>query len=180
MPTVKGEGEFPQESAGLDLKDYHHIEIYVGNARQASYFYRTAFGFTPVAYRGLETGDRDRTSIALKQGAIYLVVTEALNLDSEVAEHIKNHGEDVKDIAFTVGDVEGAYQLAIERGATSVLPPTRFEDQHGVALKATIRAFGETVHSFINRDDYGGVFFPGFQPLLSTLPTAVTTGLTRI
>ena len=179
MPSVKREREFSQTSAGLDLKDYHHVEIYVGNARQASHFYRTAFGFTPVAYRGLETGDRDRTSVVLKQGDIHLVLTEALRLDSEVAEHVKNHGEDVKDIGFIVDDVEGVYQMAIKGGAKSVLPPTRFEDEHGSAVKATIGAFGETVHSFINCDSYGGVFFPGFQPLAKPA-TAATTGLTRI
>jgi 4-hydroxyphenylpyruvate dioxygenase len=179
MPVVKRSSEFPHKSNGLDLQDYHHVEIYVGNARQATHFYRTAFGFTPVAYRGLETGDRNSTSIVLKQGEIYLIVTEALRPDSEVAEHVKNHGEDVKDIAFIVDDVESAYRMAIERGARSVLPPTTFEDQYGSAVKATIGAFGETVHSFINRDSYGGVFFPGFKPLVHS-KSAVTTGLTRI
>ena len=179
MPAVEKENQFSQTSAGLDLKDYHHVEIYVGNARQASHFYRTAFGFTPVAYRGLETGDRDRTSIALKQGDIYLVVTEALTPDSEVAEHVKNHGEDVKDIAVTVDDVNHTYQMAIKNGARSVMPPTRFQDDYGTAYKATIGAFGKTVHSFINCDSYGGVFFPGYQPLAKPAP-AVNTGLTRI
>ncbi|HEV2765170.1 MAG TPA: VOC family protein, partial [Pyrinomonadaceae bacterium] len=97
MPTVQHEPDAARGRHRIPLNGFDHLEIYVGNARQAAHFYRTVFGFTPVAYRGLETGDRDRTSVALRQNDIRIVLTEALGPDSEVAEHVKLHGEDVKD-----------------------------------------------------------------------------------
>jgi 4-hydroxyphenylpyruvate dioxygenase len=174
MATVKYDSNSNGNNQSIPMSGFDHIEIYVGNARQAAHFYRTVFGFTPVAYRGLETGDRDRTSIALRQKEINIVLTEALAADSEVAEHVKQHGEDVKDIAFTVDDAAGAYESAVSRGARPVMSPTVLEDEHGSVTKATIGAFGDTVHTFVERKDYRGAFLPTFQPVTNPPPVRPT------
>lgn len=158
---------------------FDYIELYVGNARQAAHFYRTAFGFRPVAYSGLETGMRDRASIVVQQNEVTLMLTSALTPDSPVAEHVKLHGDDVKDIAFNVRDTAEAFEFAVSRGARPILPPTVIQDDHGSIRKATIGAFGDTVHSFIERNGEGNGFFPTFEPIENSAP-AVQTGLTSI
>lgn len=158
------------------LKGFDYIELYVGNARQAAHFYRTAFGFAPIAYSGLETGVRDRTSIVVQQNDITLVLTAALTPDSPVAEHVKLHGDDVKDIALSVADAELQYELAIENGAQPIMLPTVIESAEGRIKKATIAAFGDTVHSFVERGGHISTFFPGFQPInhrALTIPTGL-------
>lgn len=144
-----------------------HVEFYVGNAWQAAQFYR-ALGFTPVAHRGLETGTRDRASWCVRQGDATFVFTSALGPAGEIADHVRHHGDGVRDVAFTVPDAEAAYWTALERGATSVALPEKIEDQDGTVVRASIATYGETVHSFISRDDYRGVFLPGFQPVEPT------------
>jgi 4-hydroxyphenylpyruvate dioxygenase len=168
------------ELEGLELlKGFDYIELYVGNARQAAHFYRTAFGFVPVAYSGLETGVRDRTSIVMRQNDITLMLTAALTPDSPVAEHVKLHGDDVKDIALNVTDAELAFEMAVENGARAIMQPTVIEGGEGSITKATISAFGDTVHSFIQRNGHDSSFFPNFQPIENPTLT-IPTGLMAI
>ena len=149
----------------MPIQGYHHIEFWVGNAKQAMHYYRTAFGFTPVAYAGPETGVRDRTSWVLRQGDITFVLTAGLQPDSEITEHARLHGDGVKDVAFAVPDAEEAYRVALERGAEGVMAPMVLEDEHGKATVARIRAYGDTVHSFVDAANHSGVFLPGYQPV---------------
>lgn len=163
----------------LPLKGIDYVEFYVGNARQAAHYYRMAFGFKPIAYAGLETGVRDRTSYVMEQRKIRLVLTGALEPDSPIAEHVKLHGDGVKDIAFTVDDAVSAFEETVKRGATPVLEPTVIEGQKGRIIKSSIAAYGDTVHSFIQRDQYHGTFFPKFHAIKNP-PPATSTGLAAI
>jgi len=163
----------------LPIEAIDHVELYVGNAKQAAHFYRTAFGFTVKAYAGLETGVRDRTSYFLEQGEIRLVVTGALSPESPIAEHVRKHGDGVKDIALRVENCEKAYSEVMKRGVTSVTEPTEFMDQNGVLKKATVAAYGDTVHSFIERKGYGGTFAPGYRPVTG-MPQGKPTGIVAI
>ncbi|HVM34657.1 MAG TPA: 4-hydroxyphenylpyruvate dioxygenase [Actinomycetota bacterium] len=141
-----------------------YIQFFVGNAKQAAHYYRS-FGFTPVAFRGLETGTRDRVSYCVQQGEVRFVLTGTLQPQGPIADHVKLHGDGVHDVALRVPDAEEAYRVALERGATGVAEPQVFEDEHGKLVRAAIATYGETVHSLISRADYSGVFFPGFQRL---------------
>jgi 4-hydroxyphenylpyruvate dioxygenase len=155
-----------------------YLELYVGNARHAMHFYRTAFGFTPIAYAGPETGARDRISLVGQQGRIRLVLTSAMNSEGPIAEHFNRHGEGVKDIALAVADAAAAFEQSVSSGARPVMEPTVFEDRDGQVIKATVATFGDTVHSFIQRDGYRGVFFPYFSELKNH--AAVSTGMELI
>jgi 4-hydroxyphenylpyruvate dioxygenase len=169
-----------QETDGIELlKGFDYIELYVGNARQAAHFYRTAFGFVPIAYSGLETGVRDRTSIVVQQNDVTLMLTAALTPDSPIAEHVKLHGDDVKDIALNVADAELAFEVAVENGARAIMKPTVIEGLGGSITKATIAAFGDTVHSFIQRNGHDSSFFPNFQAIENPTLT-IPTGLMAI
>ena len=141
-----------------------YIQFFVGNAKQAAHYYRS-FGFTPVAFRGLETGTRDRVSYCVRQGEVRFVLTGTLQPEGAIADHVKLHGDGVHDVALRVPDAEEAYRVALERGATGVAEPQVFEDEHGKLVRAAIATYGETVHSLISRGEYSGVFFPGFEPL---------------
>jgi 4-hydroxyphenylpyruvate dioxygenase len=163
----------------LKLKYFDYVEIYVGNPVQAAHYYQTAFGFTPIAYAGLETKVRDKASFVMQQGDIRLVLTGAFDADSPISEHVKLHGDSVKDIAFEVEDATAVYEAAIRHGAKSVLEPTVFEGQKGRVIKATIAAYGDSVHSFVQRNEYEGVFFPGYHRYTSPLQTE-STGLIEI
>jgi 4-hydroxyphenylpyruvate dioxygenase len=143
---------------------FDYVQFFVGNAKQAAHFYR-AMGFTPVAFRGLETGSRDRVSYAVRQGEVTLVFTGALQADSPIADHVHRHGDGVHDVALRVPDAEEAFRLAVERGARAVSEPEVFEDEHGKVVRAAIGTYGETIHSLIQRDNYSGTFFPGFEDL---------------
>jgi 4-hydroxyphenylpyruvate dioxygenase len=147
----------------LELKGIDYIEFYVGNANHTAHFYRSTFGFAPLAYTGLETGVRDRTTLVIEQRNICLALTSPLGPDGEIADHIKLHGDGVKDIAFTVEDAVGAFEEAVRRGARPVTEPTVIEDASGKVIKATIAAFGDTVHSFIERNNYKGAFLPNYR-----------------
>ncbi len=149
----------------MPLNGIHHVELYVGNALQAAYFYAHAFGFKRVAYRGLETGTRDQVSHVLQQGRIRLVLTGALDSGSPIAAHQHRHGDGVKDIALLVPSVENAYREATTRGATSVCEPREVSDERGAIKVATIETYGETLHSFVEILDYDGPFLPGFEPV---------------
>ncbi len=146
----------------LPIKGTDYIELYVGNAKQAAVFYKTCFGFQSVAYAGLETGVRDRTSYVLRQGKITLVLTTPLTSDGEIAEHIKKHGDGVKVIAFWVDDAEYSYHATTERGAVSHFGPIVERDEFGSVIRAGIKTYGETVHVFVDRSNYTGPFLPGF------------------
>jgi 4-hydroxyphenylpyruvate dioxygenase len=145
------------------LQGWDHVEFWVGNALQSAHFFRNVLGFHEVAYAGLETGTRDRVSHVLAQGEIRFVLTGALEPDSEIAEHVRRHGDGVKDVALRVPDAEEAFRVAVERGASPVLEPTVTEDEHGKVVRAAIGTYGETIHSLVQRDDYDGPFLPGFQ-----------------
>jgi 4-hydroxyphenylpyruvate dioxygenase len=154
-----------QQTDHMPLIGIDHVELWVGNAAQASYFFKHAFGFTEVAYSGLETGRRDVTSHVLQQGDIRLVFTGTLHSDSEVVEHHRRHGDGVKVIALAVPDVEHAYREATKRGAKGLAEPRTVEDQHGVVMLADVAAYGETVHRFVDRSGYHGAFLPDFEPV---------------
>ena len=141
-----------------------YIEFYVGNAKQASQFYQSAFGFQLVAYRGPETGVRDRVSYLLTQGKIRFVLTSPLGPSGEIADHVRKHGDGVRDIALWVDDARDAYAKAVERGAQSAYEPRVQRDDAGEVVSAGIKIYGDTIHSLIERRNYRGAFFPGFQP----------------
>ena len=139
------------------------IEFYVGNAKQAAHFYQAAFGFHVTAYRGPETGVRDRVSYLLTQGKIRLMLTAPLSPDGEIAEHVRRHGDGVRDIALWVDDARDAYAKAIERGANSAYEPRVARDDDGQVVTAGITIYGDTIHSLVERRNYRGAFMPGFE-----------------
>jgi 4-hydroxyphenylpyruvate dioxygenase len=146
----------------LPLKGTDHVEFYVGNARQAAYFYRVAFGMSLVAYAGPETGQRDRASYVVQQGKIRFVLTTPLRSNDPVAEHLHRHGDGVKAIALWVDDARKAWQDTTSRGAVSIAEPCVKSDQHGSVVLSSIRTYGDTIHTFVERREYHGPFLPGF------------------
>jgi len=158
----------------LPLLGTDYVEFYVGNAKQAAHFYKTAFGFQSLAYAGLETGVKDRASYVLVQDKIRLVLTTPLNSTSPINDHIVTHGDGVKVIALWVDDARSAYQETTNRGAKSYLEPIVEKDEFGEVVKAGIHTYGETVHIFIERKNYKGAFLPGYQKWESDYnPTSV-------
>jgi 4-hydroxyphenylpyruvate dioxygenase len=147
----------------LPLLGTDYVEFYVGNAKQAAHYYKTAFGFQSHAYAGLETGLRDRTSYVLKQDKIRLVLTTAMNSESPIGEHVKKHGDGVKVIALWVEDARSAWEETTKRGAKSFMEPTVEKDENGEVVRAGIYTYGETVHMFVERKNYNGIFLPGFE-----------------
>jgi 4-hydroxyphenylpyruvate dioxygenase len=150
-------------SQEIAIDGFDHIEFYVGNALQAAYYYQKGFGFDLVAYRGLETGERDQVSYVLKQDHVYLVLTGSLRMDGNVPEHIYRHGDGVKTIALRVRDARKAYETAVSRGAKSACEPIVHEDKNGVFVSSSVHTYGDTVHTFIERQGYKGAFAPGFK-----------------
>ena len=146
----------------LPLLGTDYVEFYVGNAKQAAHFYKTAFGFQSHAYAGLETGMTDRVSYVLKQDKIRLVLTTALKSESPIGEHVKKHGDGVKIIALWVEDARSAYEETTKRGAKSYQEPLVTNDSNGEVVSSGIYTYGETVHLFIERKNYKGEFLPGF------------------
>ena len=146
----------------LPLLGTDYVEFYVGNAKQAAHFYKTAFGFQSYAYAGLETGMKDRVSYVLKQDKIRLVLTTALTSESPIGEHVKKHGDGVKIIALWVEDARSAYAETIKRGAKSYQEPVVTSDVNGEVVTAGIYTYGETVHLFVERKNYSGDFLPGY------------------
>jgi 4-hydroxyphenylpyruvate dioxygenase len=149
----------------VSLRGVDHVRFFVGNARQSAYFYRNAFGFDVVAYEGLETGVKHEAGYVLRQGDITFVLTSSLRANDPDNMRLIFHGDGVKDIALGVDDVFASFDYAVRHGAVGVTAPTSLEDEHGVYQYATIRAYGDTTHTFVNRDRYHGVFAPGFKPL---------------
>ncbi len=167
----------------LPIQDWDHIEFYVSNARQASFFYSYAFGMDIVAYAGLETGVLDRTSYVLQSGDVRFAVTSPMQSDHPIAEFVKKHGDGVRDIALRVDDAAQAWRETTKRGARSVMEPTVIEDPkgNGTIKRAAIATYGDVIHSFIERHDYHGLFLPGYgQPPFLTGPKPANAGLLRI
>lgn len=154
-----------EEGDHLKIKSVDHVHLWVGNAKQAMYWWWQGFGFKPVAYSGLETGNRKFASYVLESGKIRLVVSAAYKPTSEIGAHHLMHGDGVKVIALGVEDVAQAYQATTSRGAQGEWEPREERDEHGVYRTAAIRAYGDTLHVFVDRADYNGPFAPGYTPL---------------
>jgi 4-hydroxyphenylpyruvate dioxygenase len=170
----------PVEKDFLPLNGTDYVELYVGNARQSAHFYRSAFGFRLAAYRGPETGERGRASYLLEQNRIRLVLSTPLRADDPMSEHIRRHGDGVRDIALAVDDAEAAWRETTRRGARSVREPETVRDEHGAVRLASIAAYGDTIHTFVERANYRGVFLPGFRAVAGEDPVARPTGLLHI
>ncbi|MBU2649903.1 MAG: VOC family protein, partial [Bacteroidetes bacterium] len=160
----------------LPINGTDFVEFYVGNAKQAAFYYQTAFGFQPLAYRGLETGDRIQTSFVLRQDKITFVFTSSLIPDTEISAHHNQHGDGVKFVALWVDDAAKSYEETVKRGAEPFLQPITEKDEFGQVVKSGIHTYGDTVHLFIERKNYNGPFLPGFiawNPDYKTEPTGL-------
>jgi 4-hydroxyphenylpyruvate dioxygenase len=183
MPQVLEQPTPLDRNAGKDflpLNGTDYLEFYVGNARQAAYYYRSAFGFKLTAYRGPETGTRDCASYVLTQNKIRFVLTTPLAPENPIAEHIRVHGDGVRDIALWVDDAESAWRETTKRGAKSVREPETLRDEHGEARVASIAAYGDTIHSFVERRNYSGAFLPGFKAIEGEDSVSRPVGLKHI
>lgn len=147
----------------LPINGTDYVELYVGNAKQAAHFYKTAFGFQSLAYSGLETGNRESCSYVVVQDKIRLVLTSPFNPDSEIAHHIRRHGDGVKVIALWVDDARRAYEETTSRGAEPVFEPFTDSDANGEVVRSAIKTYGDTIHMFVERKNYKGIFLPGFE-----------------
>ena len=147
----------------LPLLGTDYVEFYVGNAKQSAHYYKTAFGYQSLAYAGLETGVRDRTSYVLSQDKIRLVLTTPLSENSLINDHLRKHGDGVKVVALWVEDARAAYEETIKRGARSFMEPTVEADEFGEVIRSGIYTYGETVHVFVERKNYNGIFMPGYK-----------------
>jgi 4-hydroxyphenylpyruvate dioxygenase len=161
--NYSGEKIFDQAQDFLPINGTDYVELYVGNAKQAAHFYKTAFGFQELAYCGLETGVRDRVSYVLVQDKIRLVLTTPFDPDGEIAHHIRKHGDGVKVIALWVDDAKKAYEETTKRGAVSYMEPHTTIDEFGQVVRSGIHTYGDTVHIFVERKDYQGVFLPDYE-----------------
>ncbi|WP_260703561.1 4-hydroxyphenylpyruvate dioxygenase [Edaphobacter flagellatus] len=163
----------------LPLKGTDHVEFYVGNARQAAYFYRAAMGMSLVAYAGPETGQRDRVSYVVQQGKVRFVLTTALRSNNSIADHVQRHGDAVHTVALWVDDARSAWNETVSRGAVSVAEPYVLSDEHGTAVLSSIQTYGDTIHTFVDRSAYTGPFLPGFRAVEND-PIARPVGLLHI
>ncbi len=148
----------------LPLNGTDYIEFYVGNAKQAAHFYENAFGFEIIAYSGPETGVRDKASYVLKQGKIRLILTTALNSNSPISDHVRKHGDGVKVLALWVDDAAQSFYDTVKRGATPASEPQTITDENGSVVVASIKTYGDTIHTFVERKNYNGIFLPTYQP----------------
>lgn len=153
----------------LPLRGTDYVELYVSNAQQAAYYYQHAFGFDCIAKRGLTTGHKDSESYLLQQGKVRLLITAPLKSDSDIGLHIQKHGDGVKHIALWVDNATAAYEATIARGAVSAFKPYSLEDDYGKVVLSGIQLYGDTCHIFVERDQYNGVFMPGFHPLYNKI-----------
>lgn len=161
--SYSGEKIFDKAQDFLPINGTDYVELYVGNAKQAAHYYKTAFGFQSLAYRGLETGCRDRTSYVLQQGKIRLVLTTPFDPESEISHHIRMHGDGVKMIALWVDDARSAFHETTSRGAKPFMQPKEEKDENGTVVISGIHTYGDTVHLFVERKNYKGVFLPGYE-----------------
>ncbi|MFW6009896.1 MAG: 4-hydroxyphenylpyruvate dioxygenase [Actinomycetota bacterium] len=167
------------DTSQLAIHGYDGVELWVGNARQAAHYYRTALGFSLTAYAGPETGVTDRCSYVLDQGEIRLVLTGALDPEHPIAHHHHRHGDGIRDLALRVDDAHRAYSTVVARGASPVHEPTVLEDEHGQLVVAAVAVYGDTIHSLVQRDGYAGVHRPGYVPV-DAPPPQEDAGLRRI
>ncbi|HET9135149.1 MAG TPA: 4-hydroxyphenylpyruvate dioxygenase [Candidatus Kapabacteria bacterium] len=163
----------------LPLNGIDHLEFFVGNAKQSAYYYRAAFGFSIRGYAGLETGLRDRTSYLLEQGKVRIVLTTPLTQDSYINALLAKHGDGVNSIAIEVNDVEKAYKETTKRGAVGVQEPREITDENGTFKTASIKTYGDTLHTFVERKNYKG-FAPGFKAITEPDPVARPTGIAAV
>lgn len=161
--SLKLKKEFPDAEDFLPLNGTDYVELYVGNAKQAAHFYKTAFGFQSVAYAGLETGVKDRVSYVLQQDKIRLVLTSPLGPGGEINEHVDKHGDGVKNVALWVDDATKSFEETTKRGAEVAFEPYTVEDENGKVTLSGIRTYGETIHIFVERSEYDGPFLPGYK-----------------
>ena len=161
--TVQPQVSTAAQTDFLPLHGTDYVEFYVGNAKQAAHFYKTAFGFQSLAYSGPETGVKDRVSYAIRQNKLTFVLTTPLKTDNPIADHIYKHGDGVKVLALKVDDATSAYAETTKRGARSYMEPTRLRDEHGEVVLSGIHTYGDTVHIFVERTHYTGPFMPGFR-----------------
>lgn len=154
----------------LPLLGTDHIELYCGNAKQSAHYYITAWGFEPVAYAGLETGSKESVSYVLKQDKITLVLTSPLMPNGPINDHINRHGDGVKTIALWVDDATKSWHETTSRGAVSVFEPLERQDDHGMVVMSAIETYGDTIHVFVERKNYTGIFLPGYQPWTPNIP----------
>ncbi len=152
-----------QEVDFMPLNGTDHIEFYVGNAKQSAYYYQAAWGYELIAYAGPETGVRDRASYVLRQGKVTLILTTAMNSDSEISNHVNKHGDGVKFLSLWVDDATNAFNEAVKRGAKVFMTPTKYEDENGYVIVSAIHTYGETIHKFVERSNYEGIFMPGYE-----------------
>src|SRR4030088_3611951 len=176
MPTtIAAPKKAPAAEADfLPLEGTDYVEFYVGNAKQAAHFYKTAFGFQSLAYSGPETGTKDRVSYAIRQNKLTFLLTTPLRPDNPVADHIYKHGDGVKAIALKVEDATSAWKETTKRGGKSFLEPKTLTDENGKVVMSGIHTYGDTVHLFIERGDYSGPFMPGFRKWESSYNPAET------
>ncbi|MGM0933810.1 MAG: 4-hydroxyphenylpyruvate dioxygenase [Bacteroidota bacterium] len=172
--SLKLEKVMPDAEDFLPILGTDFVELYVGNAKQAAYYYQHAWGFEPVAYSGLETGRKDQVSYVLQQGKIRIVLTSPLTPGGDLNEHINKHGDGVKMIALWVDDARKSYEETTKRGAKSYVEPYELEDEQGKAVISGIHTYGETIHLFVERKDYTGPFLPGYKAYTSRVETKET------
>ncbi|WP_421750674.1 4-hydroxyphenylpyruvate dioxygenase [Croceimicrobium sp.] len=161
--SLKLKKEFPDAEDFLPLNGTDHVELYVGNAKQAAHFYKTAFGFQSVAYAGLETGVKDRVSYVLQQNKIRLVLTTPLGEGGPINDHLNRHGDGVKNVALWVDDATKSFEETTKRGAEAAFEPYTIEDENGKVTLSGIKTYGDTVHVFVDRSEYNGPFMPGYK-----------------
>ncbi|GAB5534696.1 MAG: 4-hydroxyphenylpyruvate dioxygenase [Rubricoccaceae bacterium] len=161
----------------LPLKGTDYVEFYVGNSKQAAHYYAQDFGFTPVAYLGPETGHRDRMSYMLQQDKIRFVLTSPMGPDGPIADHVRLHGDGVKDIALWVDDAVSAFEETTKRGGVPIREPETLTDEHGSVTVSAIGTYGDTIHTFVDRSNYNGPFLPGFRAIEDPDYVAKPTGL---
>lgn len=162
LSTPQAEKIFSEAQDFLPINGTDYVELYVGNCRQSAHYYQTAFGFQPLAMAGLETGLKDRQSYVLRQDKITLVLTSPLKKGIDMGRHIEEKGDGVKVVALWVDDATYSFNETVKRGATAYMEPTKQTDEHGEVVVSGIHTYGETVHLFIERKNYKGVFLPGF------------------
>ena len=170
---------FPKAQDFLPINGTDYVELYVSNAKQAAHFYKTAFGFQSLAYSGLETGSTTKTSYVLAQDKIRIILTSPMSGNTEIEEHITKHGDGIKVIALWVDDATRAWEETTKRGAKSYMEPAKMEDENGLVIHSGIHTYGDTVHVFIERKNYNGIFLPGFKKWESTYKPE-STGLKYI
>ena len=174
METITTESKISNTNVEdfLPLNGTDHVEFYCGNAKQSAYYYINAFGYELIAYAGPETGVRDRASYVIKQEKVVLILTTSLDPDSEISQHVKKHGDGVKVLALWVDDATKSYEETVKRGAIGVDKPTVLKDAFGEIIYSSIQTYGETIHKFVERKNYTGIFMPGYVKKETTYKSA--------